>query len=82
MVAGVPRQAGRHQQHRGTHALAAAGPDVLADLRDQLNPRLDVAREFVVDLLEVGANRFEDLRQGQRFFHSGSGGLYHGLNRV
>ena len=34
--------------------------------------RLDVAREFAIDLLEVGANRLEDLREGERrFFHSG-----------
>ena len=45
--------------------------------------RLDVARELLVDLLEVGADRLEDLRQGERrFFHSGfSSKLYHGLNK-
>ena len=37
-----------------------------------------------VDLLEVGADRLEDLRQGRRrFFHGGSRSeLYHGRNRV
>ena len=35
--------------------------------------RLDVARELALDLLEVGADRLEDLRQGERrFFHGGS----------
>ena len=51
-VAGVADQPRGHQQHRRADPLAAAGPDVLADLRNQRDLRLDVAREFLVDLLE------------------------------
>ena len=70
LVAAQPR---RHQQHGRTDALAAARLDVLADFRDQLDLRLDVAPELAIDPLQVGANRLEDLRQGgRRFFHSGS----------
>ena len=69
-IAGVTDEARGHQQDRRPDPLAAAGPDVLPDLRDQRHFRLDVARELLVDLLKVGADRLEDLRQGQRrFFH-------------
>ena len=68
----VPAQPGGHQEDGGPHALAAARLDVLADFRDQIDLRLNVARKFAVDLCEVGPNRFEDLRQGRRrLFHSG-----------
>ena len=40
VIAGQPR---RHQQHRRTNPLAAAVLDVAADLRDQVDLRLDVA---------------------------------------
>ena len=59
VVAGEPR---RHQQDGRPDPLAAAGLDVLADLRNQLDLRLHVPRELEVDLLEVGADRLEDLR--------------------
>ena len=64
-VAGVAHEARGHQEHRRTDALAAARADVLADLRDQRDLRLDVACELLVDLLQVGADRLEDLRQGR-----------------
>ena len=70
-VALVACQTGGHQQHGGTNPLAAARLDVLPDLGDELHLRLDVADELAVHLLEVGADRLEDLRQGERrFFHS------------
>jgi hypothetical protein len=47
----------------------------LPDLWNQLDLRLHVACELAIDLLEVGADGLEDLRQGQRRFgHSGSVG--------
>ncbi len=61
-IAVVAAQARRHQQHGRTDALAAARPDVLPDLRNQLDLRLHVPREFPIDLLEIGADRLEDLR--------------------
>jgi len=71
VIAGNPR---RHQEHGGPDALAAARLDVLADFRDQLDLRLDVPCELAIDLLEVGANGLEDLREiNRRLFHSGSG---------
>ena len=82
-VAGVADQARRHQQHRGADPLAAAGPDVLADLRDQRDLRLHVPRELLVDLLEVGANRFEICdRASDDFSTRFSSKLYHGRTRV
>ena len=73
-IAGVAAEARRHQQHRGTNALSAAGLDVPPDLRNQLDLRLDVPAEFTIDRLEVGANGLEDLRQrGRRVFHGSAG---------
>ena len=60
-VAGVAGEPGRHQEHGRPHALAAARLDVLADLRNQLDPGLDVARELPLDGLQIGADRLEDL---------------------
>src|SRR5207237_5713235 len=71
-VAFVSAQAGRHQQDRRPNPLAAARLDVLADARDQLDLRLDVPREFSIDLLEVGPNRLEDLRERRRRLWHGS----------
>ena len=62
-VAGVAAQPRRHQQHRRPDALAAARLDVLAHLGNQRDLRLDVPREFALDVLEVVADRLEDLRQ-------------------
>ena len=45
-IALVARQPRGHQQHGRTDPLAAARADVLADLRDQIDLRLDVAREL------------------------------------
>src|SRR3990172_4785881 len=73
-IAAVAREARRHEQDGRTDALAAARSNVLTDLRDQIDVRLEMPLEFAIDLLEVGAYRFEDLREiRQRFFHSGSG---------
>ena len=60
-VAGVAAEARRHEQHGRAHPLSAARPDVLADLRNQRDPRLNVTAEFLVDFLEIGPDRFEDL---------------------
>ena len=81
-VAGVAAQPRRHQEDGRSHAFPAARADVLPDLRNQRDPGLDVTAEFLVDFLEVCPDRFEDLREGERFFHSGAGGLYHGLNKL
>jgi hypothetical protein len=68
VVAGQPRG---HQQQGGPHPFAAAGLDVAADLGDQLDLRVDLPREFDVDLLQVRADRLEDLREcRRRLFHS------------
>ena len=45
-LARVAREAGRHQQHGGPDALAAAVLDVAPDLRDEVDLRLDVAVEL------------------------------------
>ena len=61
----------------GRIRLPPAGLDVLADVWNQLDLRLHVPGELEVHLLEVGADRLEDLRQGERrFFHSGSAGNF------
>ena len=62
-IALVAAQPGRHQQHGGAHALAAAVLDVAAHLGNQRDARLDVADELLLDRLEITADRFEDLRQ-------------------
>src|SRR5439155_14080250 len=83
-IAFVSRQPRRHQQHRGPDAFAAARLDVAADRRDELDARLDVPSELPIDLLEVGANGLEDLRQRRRgVFHGAFRvGLYHGRKSV
>ena len=65
-IAGVAAQPRRHQQHRRTHALAAALLDVAAHLGNQRDARLDVAHELLLDALEILADRLEDLRQIRR----------------
>src|SRR5207248_5740598 len=62
-VAAVARQARRHEQDGRPDALAAARADVLTDLRDEIDVRLEMPLEFAIDLVEVGAYRFEDLRE-------------------
>src|SRR5712691_4589633 len=69
-IALVPREACGHEQHGRTNPLAAARLDVLADFRDQIDVRLHVPAEFAIDLLEVDANRLEDLRESGQLFHS------------
>ena len=57
------------QQHGRAHALAAAHLDVLAHLRDELDARLEMARELALDTRQFLADRFEDLgeiRNGRR----------------
>jgi hypothetical protein len=58
LVASHPR---RHQQRRRANALAAAGLEVLADLRDELHARLHVLEELLVDTRQVVPHRLEDL---------------------
>ena len=79
----IAAQARRHQQDGGPDPLAAARLDVLADLRNQVDLRLDVPAEFAIDVLEVGADGLEDLREGERrFLHGVAARLYHGPNNV
>ncbi len=70
-IAGISRQPRGHQQHGRADALAAPGLNVFPDARDQLDLRLDVAPELAIDLLEIGADRIEDLREVQRRFLHG-----------
>jgi len=51
----------RHQQNGGPDAFSAARLDVLANSRDQLDLRLDVAAEFRVDPLKVFTDGLEDV---------------------
>ena len=62
-VAGVAAEPRRHQQHGRPDALAAAHLDVLAHLRDQLDARLEMARELALDARQLVADRLEDLRE-------------------
>ena len=62
-IAGVAASRAAISSTAGPDALAAAGPDVSPDLRNQLDPRLDLPHEFLFDLVEVGADRLEDLRE-------------------
>ena len=82
-IALIAAQTRGHQQHGRADPLAAARLDVLADRRDQLDLRLDVAGELAIDPLEIGADRLEDLRQrGRRFFHrSLKWDFYHGAEQ-
>ncbi len=57
----VAGQARGHQQDGGTDPFTAARLDVLADLGDQIDLGFDLTAEFAIHLLQVGANRFEDL---------------------
>src|SRR5438128_10135596 len=76
-IAAVARQARGHEEDGRTDPLAAARTNVLPDLRDQIDVRLEMPLELAIDLVEVTAYRFENLRKiGRRFlyiFHSGSG---------
>ena len=82
-VALVSGEAGGHQQNRRTHPLPAARLDIAAYLGNQLHLRLDMAVELAIDLLQVGADGFEDVREGRRrVCHSAGLGLYHGRNSL
>ena len=73
-VALVAAEARGHQQDRGPDPLSAARLNVVADLRDQVDLRLDVADRIPHRPSQVGANRLENLRESERrFLHSGSG---------
>ena len=48
-IAAVAAQPRGHQQHRRTHALAAALLEVVADFGDEVDPRLDLAGELALD---------------------------------
>src|SRR5688500_10296713 len=67
-IAGVAREASGHEQNGRTDALTPAGSNVLADLRDQIDVRLEVPLELAIDLGEVGAYRLEDLCEIRRRF--------------
>ena len=58
LIAGESR---RHQQQRRANALAAARLEIASDLRDELDPRLDVAVVRLLDGIEIGSNRLEDM---------------------
>ncbi len=72
-IARVAAQAGGHQEDGGTDPLAAARADVLADRGDQLDVRLHVPRELSIDVLEIGADWLENLRERD-------GGLFHDVS--
>ena len=57
--AGVAAQPRAHQQHRRAHALAAALQQVVADLRNDVDLRLDLARKLALDRLEIVADGLE-----------------------
>ena len=59
--AAIAAHARRHQQHRRADPLAAAGLEVLPDLRDELHARLHVLQELLVDARQVVAHGLEDL---------------------
>jgi hypothetical protein len=69
-VALVAAEARRHEEHGRAHPLAAAHLDVLAHLRDELDARLEVARELALDTRQFVANGLEDFgktRNGRRW---------------
>jgi len=55
-------QSAGHQHHRRPHPLAARVLQVLADLRDQLDARVDVPQECLVDAFKVFPDGLEQLR--------------------
>src|SRR5580765_6497587 len=57
LVAAEPRS---HQQYRGPDPLAAALLDVLPDLRDERDLRLQVTAELALDFHQVVADRLEE----------------------
>ena len=60
---GVAAQARAHQQHRRAHALAAALQQVVADLRNDVDLRLDLPRKLALDRLEILADGLEQLNE-------------------
>ena len=62
LCAWPPGEAAGHQHHRRAHAFAAGVLQVLADLRDQLDARVDVAQERLVDAFQVFPDGLEQLR--------------------
>ena len=81
-IALISAQSGRHEQDRRAHPFAAAGLNVTADLRNDVDLRLDMTDELAIHQLEVAADRFEDLRKRWGFFHAWLRlELYHGRKR-
>jgi hypothetical protein len=56
---GVAAQARAHEQHRRAHALAAALQQVVADLGNDVDLRLDLSRELALDRFQIGADGLE-----------------------
>ena len=83
-VAGVTAQAAPPSSSTaGRMRLPPAGAGcALTDLRDQRDPRLHVPREFLRRPSRGPREIGSKICEGQRLFHSGSGGLYHGLNKL
>jgi hypothetical protein len=61
--AGVAAQPRAHQQHRRAHALAAALEQVVANLGNDVDLRLDLAGKLAFDRFEIVADGFEQLDQ-------------------
>jgi hypothetical protein len=55
-------QPARHQHHGRAHALAAGVLQVLPDLGDQFDARVDVPEEGLVDAFQVVPDGLEQLR--------------------
>ena len=78
----IPAEARRHQQHSGPDALATALLDVLADLGDERDLRLQVTAELPLDPHEVVADRLEQTEQIGRRAVDGAGQDAFNLNIV
>src|SRR4029078_9135149 len=73
-IAAVAREPRCHQKDGRTNPFAATRSNVLTDLGDERDVRLEMPLEFAFDLLEVSAGGLGDLGEiRRRFFHSGSG---------
>ncbi len=70
---GVAAQASRHQQDRGTNALAATRLNVAPNLGDDADLGLNLPFEFAFDRFEISADRFEHLNQVHSGFRGGVG---------
>src|SRR6478736_6233389 len=69
-IATVARETRGHEEDGRTDPLAAARANVLPDLRDEVDVRLKMPLELPIDLIQVSADRLEDLCEvGRRSFY-------------